>query len=227
MAQVTPTAPRTSFSHGNRDQTRIRTDAQLLHQFLAGPSEPAEAGFAALVERYGAIVHGVCMSVLGCSHDAQDAAQAVFLVLARKARSIRKPAALGPWLHGVAVRVAQWARADAIRRRAVEREKAEMTQERHISNAGPELMDHAELHEEIDRLPEKYRQPIILFYLQGKTQTEAAETLGWPLGTVQIRLHRGRERLAVAADTPWGRRRRSLPAPPDGLGRRKRRLHAA
>jgi RNA polymerase sigma factor (sigma-70 family) len=195
MAQVTPRAPGVSYFPRNRDETRVRSDAQLLHEFLAGSSERAEAAFAALVERYGPIVHGVCNDVLGCAHDAQDAAQAVFLVLARKARSIRKPAALGPWLHGVAVRVARRARVDAARRKAVERKKAEMTQERHNSSSGPDIMDHKALHEEIDRLPEKYRQPIILFYLQGQTQTEAAETLGWPLGTVQIRLHRGRERL--------------------------------
>ena len=61
--------------------------------------------------------------------------------------------------------------------------------------SGPEPMDYSELHEEINRLPEKYRLPIIICYMQGKTQTQAARTLGWPLGTVQIRLHRGRERL--------------------------------
>jgi polysaccharide export outer membrane protein len=195
MAQATPRTRAPLYSRQDRAETCVKTDAQLLRQFLAGRSSPAEAAFAGLVARYGSIVHRVCLDVLGCPHDAQDAAQAVFLVLARKARSIRKPDALGPWLHGVAVRVARRAKGDAARRRAVERKKAEMTHERHISNFGPQIMDHTELHEEIDRLPAKYRQPIILCYLQGQTQSEAAETLAWPLGTVQIRLHRGRERL--------------------------------
>ena len=113
----------------------------------------------------------------------------------RKARSIRRARVTRPWLHGVAIRVARRANSEAARRRVVERKKAEMKHERDLPNSGAETMDHAELHEEIDRLPEKYRQPIILCYLQGQTQPEAARTLGWPLGTVQIRLHRGRERL--------------------------------
>jgi RNA polymerase sigma factor (sigma-70 family) len=195
MLHATPTAPRVSHAHTNRDATSVRTDKQLLRQFLAGPKEPAEAAFAALVERYSPIVHRVCFDALGCSHDAQDAAQAAFLVLAGKARAIRKPESLGPWLHGVAVRVARRASREAARRVVVERKKAEMTQERDVTNSGSEIMDYTQLHEEIDRLPGKYRQPIILCYLQGQTQTEAAQTLGWPLGTVQIRLHRGRERL--------------------------------
>ncbi len=195
MAHAAPTAPRVDTSLRNRASKVARTDPQLLQQFVSGTSETAEAAFAALLERYTPIVHRVCIDVLGCSHEAQDAAQAVFLVLARKARSIRKPESLGPWMHGVAVRVARRAKSEAARRRAAERRKAEITHERHTAESGPEVMDHAELHEEINRLPDKYRRPIILFYLQGQTQPETARTLGWPLGTVQIRLHRGRERL--------------------------------
>ena len=159
------------------------------------PYESAESAFATLVERYGPIVHRVCLNVLGNSHETQDAAQAVFLVLARKARSIRKPESLGPWLHGVAFRVASRAKCDASRRRVAERRKAEMMHELDIAAAGPEPIDYSDIHDEINRLPEKYRFPIILCYMQGQTQTQAARTLGWPLGTVQIRLHRGRERL--------------------------------
>ena len=194
MARAAPTAGMVQ-SLWTHDVTPVKTDEQLLKQFLSGRGQPAESAFAALVERYGAIVYCVCLDVLGCSHEAQDAAQAVFLVLARRARSIRKPDSLGPWLHGVAVRVARRAKRDAARRRAAERRKAEITQERNTAESRPELMDRAELHDEIDRLPDKYRQPIILCYLQGQTQPQAARTLGWPLGTVQIRLHRGRERL--------------------------------
>src|SRR5277367_4587209 len=106
MPRAVPTASGMLHSPRNREEAIVRTDEQLLHQFLAGSGEPAEAAFAILVERYGRIVYGVCLDVLGCPHDAQDAAQAVFLVLARRARSIRRPESLGPWLHGVAIRVA-------------------------------------------------------------------------------------------------------------------------
>ena len=172
-----------------------QTDAKLLHQFVSHTDSSAEAAFAALVQRHGPIVHRVCLDVLGDVHQSQDAAQAVFLVLSRRARSIKKPDSLGSWLHSVALRVARHVRKDAVRRRAAERHKAEMVRQRDHAEFGAESMDYAELHEEIDRLPDKYRHPIILCYIQGRTQPEAAQLLGWPLGTVQIRLHRGRERL--------------------------------
>jgi len=171
------------------------SDEQLLKRFLSRTDGLAEAAFAELIERHGPIVHRVCLDVLGDSDAAQDAAQVVFLVLARKARSIRKPASLGPWMHGVALRVARRVRCETTRRKVAERRKAEIMHERQIAESRHEPMDHAELHAEIDQLPEKYRRPIILCYMQGQTQTQAAETLGWPLGTVQIRLHRGREQL--------------------------------
>ena len=166
-----------------------------MSQFVTQSDETAQAAFAILVERYRPIVHHVCWNVLGCAHDAQDAAQAVFLVLARQARSIRKPQSLGPWLHGVAVRVARRAKTAAGRRRVAEQRKAEMVHEIDGIEWGTDPTDYCELHEEIDRLPEKYRVPIILCYMQGQSQTQVARTLGWPLGTVQTRLHRGRERL--------------------------------
>ncbi len=171
------------------------TDEQLLSQFVTQSDEMAQAAFAILVERYSPIVHHVCWNVLGNAHDAQDAAQAVFLVLARQARSIRKPHSLGPWLHGVAVRVARRAKTAAGRRRVAEQRKAEMVHEIDGIEWATDPTEFCELHEEIDRLPEKYRVPIILCYMQGQSQTQVARTLGWPLGTVQTRLHRGRERL--------------------------------
>jgi RNA polymerase sigma factor (sigma-70 family) len=195
MPQFAPTAPEMVSSLRNSDGEVIRTDEQLLRQFLSHQGEVAEAAFATLVERYGPIVHRVCRDVLGSSHEAQDAAQAAFLVLARKARSIRKPESLGAWLHGVALRVARHANSEAARRRAAERKKAENMLEFHDPRSASDKFDHAALHDEISRLPEKYRRPIILCYLQEQTQTQAADALGWPLGTVQIRLHRGRERL--------------------------------
>jgi RNA polymerase sigma factor (sigma-70 family) len=171
------------------------TDAQLLERFLAGSDAVSEASFTVLVERYGPNVRRVCLDLLGDSHEAQDAAQAVFLVLARNARSIRKPDSLGPWLHGVALRMARRARAAAARRRELEHRRAEVMSERIKSKQGVEQDQYAELYEEIERLPEKYRGPIILCYFQGHTQEQVSRRLGWPLGTVQTRLHRGRERL--------------------------------
>ncbi len=172
------------------------TDAQLLERFLAGHGAVAEASFTTLVQRYGPNVRRVCLDLLGDPHEAQDAAQAVFLVLARKARSIRKPDSLGPWLHGVAMRMAKArARAAAARRRKLEHRRAEIMAERIRAEHGAEHDQYAELYEEIERLPDKYRSPIILCYFQGHTQEQVSRRLGWPLGTVQTRLHRGRERL--------------------------------
>jgi RNA polymerase sigma factor (sigma-70 family) len=171
------------------------SDERLLRRFLERSGRSAEAAFAVLIDRHGSIVYRVCLDVLRGPDEAQDAAQAVFFILAKKAGSIRKPGSLGSWLHGVSLRVARRARGETIRRRAAERRKAEMIERRQAEESGPEFVDHADLHEEIDRLPDKYRQPVIMCYMQGWTQTEVAETLGWPLGTVQTRLHRGRERL--------------------------------
>ena len=195
MAREAMAATGVARSVRNHDDLAVWSDQRLLSQFLARSDESAEAAFATLIERHGPLVHRVCLDILRGPDEAQDAAQAVFLVLARKARSIRKPESLGPWLHGVAIRVARHARSEMARRRVAERSKAEMLRRRPATESGLEPMDHTELHEEIDRLPEKYRRPIILCYMQGKTHAQAAEMLGWPVGTVQIRLHRGREQL--------------------------------
>jgi DNA-directed RNA polymerase specialized sigma24 family protein len=159
MARAAATAPGMVNGLFNPESTRARTDEQLLQQFVSRSDESAETAFATLVERYAPIVHRVCFNVLGNSHETQDAAQAVFLVLARKARSIRKPESLGPWLHGVAFRVARRAKSEAAQRRAAERKKAEFTQECDNAEWGPDVMDYAELHEEINRLPDKYQRP--------------------------------------------------------------------
>ncbi len=196
MTRVAIAAPRGIETPGNHEPAGVRTDGALLQQFVSRVDPvAAEAAFTALVDRHGPIVYRVCLDVLGSPHEAEDAAQAVFLVLARKARSIRKPESLGPWLHGVALRVARHAQREAVRRRVAERNKATIMRQRETAELGSDPMDYAELHEEIDRLPDKYRRPIILCYMQGQTQAQAALTLNWPLGTVQIRLHRGRERL--------------------------------
>ena len=195
MPNDAKTAPGGVQTLWNSDRAAEKTDGELLHQFLSETDDRAEGAFATLVERHGPIVHRVCRDILGNRDQAQDAAQAVFLVLARKARSIRKPESLGPWLHGVSLRVARRSRVEAARQRAAERRKVEIMDQRGHADSGPETIDYADLHDEIDRLPEKYRQPIVLCYMQGLTQPQAAQKLGWPLGTVQIRLHRGRERL--------------------------------
>jgi RNA polymerase sigma factor (sigma-70 family) len=166
-------------------------DRALLERFL---EQHDSASFAALVRRHGPMVLGVCRRILGNVHDAEDAFQAVFLVLARKARSIAKQEALGSWLYGVAYRVALKARADSARRRRHERQAAERDE---VRSQRCETRDDlgSILDEEVNRLPDKYRQPIVFCYFEGKTYQEAARLLGWPAGTVSVRLARARELL--------------------------------
>jgi RNA polymerase sigma factor (sigma-70 family) len=166
-------------------------DAQLIQKFVAQRNEDA---FAVLLQRHGPMVFAVCRQVLGNAHDAEDAFQATFLVLARQARSIRKPEALAAWLHRVAVNLARTAKANTAQRQTHERQTVLM------SPANPadevELADAQSLiQEEVDRLPEKYRVPIVCCYLEGKTHEEVARQLGWPVGTVKGRLSRARQLL--------------------------------
>ena len=140
------------------------------------------------------MVLGVCRKVLGNAQDAEDAFQATFLVLARKAGSVRKADSLAGWLHRVARRVALQAKAEAARRRVYERRSAVMKAERLERQEGsPE--GWPELHEAIARLPERYREPVVLCYLEGFTTEEASLRLGCPQGTILSRLSRARERL--------------------------------
>jgi RNA polymerase sigma factor (sigma-70 family) len=166
-------------------------DGRLLARFVR---DRDEAAFAALVRRHGAMVLGVCRRVVRDWHAAEDCLQTTFLVLARKAAALGAPPALGPWLHAVALRTALKARAQAARRRAQEEKAA----------APPTVEDRDELvwrdlrrvlDEAVGRLPEKYRVPVVLCYLEGKTVAEAARLLGWPQGTVATRLLRARGRL--------------------------------
>ncbi len=138
----------------------------------------------------------VCRSILRDEHDAQDAFQATFLVLVRRADAVRRRESAGSWLHGVALRVAAHARAGMARRRRHERCAGELAVTADRSGAegvSPELA--AILHEELGRLPERYRAAFVLCYLEGHTCEAAARRLGWPVGTVKSRLARGRERL--------------------------------
>jgi RND family efflux transporter MFP subunit len=173
--------------------TAALSDGQLLERFATDRGERAEQAFAALVERHGPMVLRVCRSVLADAHLAEDAFQATFLVLARKGRRLWVEESLGPWLHQVALRTASCARAAAARRRRHERAAVRDT----AATASHEPDSDLErlLHEEIGRLPERYRVPLILCELEGLTQEHAARTLGWPIGTVKSRLARARQRL--------------------------------
>ena len=168
-------------------------DAQLLDRFASRRDEAAEIAFTALVERHGPMVFRVCREVLRDPHEAQDAFQATFLILARKSASIRRRDSLGPWLHGVALRVSACAKSASARRRTHERRRAESTTPSFDPTDGGE--ERAILHEEIGRLPEKYRTPVVLCYLEGLTHDQAAQKLRWPVGTVRSRLSGARDRL--------------------------------
>jgi RNA polymerase sigma factor (sigma-70 family) len=167
------------------------TDAQLLLRFVG---QRDEAAFAAVVRRHGPLVLGVCRRILGDAHEAEDAFQATFLVLARKAGSIGKRGSLRSWLYGVARRTAVRARAGVRRRRALEGEATEASVPDATGAAAWRDLRPV-LDEEVNRLPDRYRSAVLLCYLEGKTLAEAAEDLGCPRGTVAARLARARNRL--------------------------------
>ena len=144
-------------------------DRRLLERFVATGDA---AAFAALVQRHGPMVMGVCRRLLHDAHEAEDAFQATFLVLVYKARSVGRPELLGPWLHGVAYRTAARAR-QAARRRTREREAVAMPDaDPTVEVVWRELRQV--LDEELDRLAPKYRAALVLFYLEGKTTEEVA-----------------------------------------------------
>jgi RNA polymerase sigma factor (sigma-70 family) len=174
------------------------TDGQLLERFATRRDEAGELAFAALLDRHGPMVLGICGRLLGDPNDAEDALQATFLVLARKARSLRVRDTIGPWLHAVAHRIATRAVSDRARRRRHERAAAAVA----ATAIGPAEPDEVGpvLHDEIGRLPESFRAPIVLCYLEGLTHDQAALRLGWPVGTVRSRLSRGRDRLRSRLD---------------------------
>jgi RNA polymerase sigma factor (sigma-70 family) len=170
------------------------SDGQLLDRFLTQRGDAAEAAFTALVERHAPMVLRICRDSLHDWHDAEDASQATFIVLARKASSIRKLDSIASWLFGVACRVAAQARSKAARRQRHERRNAELTAAKSVADDDPRV-PWFELYEEIDRLPERLRGPLVLCYLKGYSQPEAAARLGCPVRTLQNRLTRGRDRL--------------------------------
>jgi RNA polymerase sigma factor (sigma-70 family) len=173
------------------DGTEALTDGELVQRFAACGEE---ASFAALVRRHGPLVLQVCQRLLEDTHTAEDVFQAAFLVLARKAGTLRKPETVGSFLYGVAYRLAQRARADAARRRRHEsRQAATPPADLLAEVSGRELL--AVLEGELDRLPAKYRTPLALCCLHGRTRDEAARQLGWSLRTLERRLQRGRSLL--------------------------------
>jgi RNA polymerase sigma factor (sigma-70 family) len=189
------TPPRSVLRHLRRflDAQRMRDvpDAELLSQF-AGAHE--EAAFAALLQRYGPLVFGVCRRVLAGAHDAEDAFQATFLVLVRRAGKLRPGGSLAGWLHTVAYHIALKARAAAARRRLHEgRVEPPPAVEPTRDLERRELC--AALDEELSRLPEEYRAPLVLCALQGLTHREAARALGCPPGSMSKKLARAQELL--------------------------------
>ena len=169
------------------------TDRQLLERFLNRDHPSAEDAITILVERHGPLVWGVCRRLLPDRSDAADAFQATFLVLLRRAGAVRVDDSLGPWLYGVSRRVAARARATSVRRGARETGRVEAV-------AGPDAdPGHAErlavLDEEIGRLPEHQRAAVVHCDLEGLPHEEAVRRLGCPVGTVESRLSRGRQRL--------------------------------
>jgi RNA polymerase sigma factor (sigma-70 family) len=169
------------------------SDGQLLDCFL---SQRDEVAFETLLRRHGPMVLATCRRILRDDHEAEDAFQATFLVLCRKAGSIGHGEFLGSWLYQVACRIALKVRADAARRPVLVTSLLELP-----APAVPAELDWRDLRpvldEELSRLPEKYRAPLVLHYLEGKTVTQVAQGLGWPQGTALCRLARARERLRV------------------------------
>ena len=162
------------------------TDGELLECYIRRRDE---AAFEALVRRHGPMVLGVCRRILLNAADAEDAFQATFLVLVRKAASVVPRALVGNWLYGVAHNTAIKAKAMNSKRRTKERQAAQRTRPG-LAPEGGQLL--AALDEELGRLPEKYRAPIVLCELEGRTVKEVARHLGWPQGTVAGRLARAR-----------------------------------
>jgi RNA polymerase sigma factor (sigma-70 family) len=167
------------------------SDSELLTRFSSGREE---AAFAGLLRRHGPMVLAVCRRLLPNVQDAEDVFQAAFLLLARKAASIRKGESVSSWLHSVAYRLAIKARARvALQRRREQQAAARRTAEAGAKAAWREL--EAVLDDELERLPPAFRAPLVLCYLEGQTQEEASRRLGCPLGTVRSRLARARKLL--------------------------------
>jgi RNA polymerase sigma factor (sigma-70 family) len=173
-----------------RETSREASDGHLLDRFVAAKDEGA---FEGLMHRHGPMVLAVCQRVLSSPHDVEDAFQATFLVLVQKADSIRKQESIASWLFGVANKVAARLREKAANRRL---HHGPLVETIPADAARPERDETAwKIHEALDCLPPKFRAPLVLYYLEGKTQDETAKELGWTAGMVKGRLERGRYKL--------------------------------
>jgi RNA polymerase sigma factor (sigma-70 family) len=176
-----------------------QSDAYLIDRFLNCEEFESEDAFTTLAKRHGPMVLGICRHLLKDETDAEDAFQSTFLVLARKAGSIRNRTAVAGWLHEVAYRVARKAHRKEVRRRRSEKQGMVMSPRTIENDDLPETAIWNELrpvlHEEVNRLPEKLRILIVLSYLEGQTNEEVAELQTCPLGTVKGRLSRARALL--------------------------------
>jgi RNA polymerase sigma factor (sigma-70 family) len=179
----------------NRGTVAGLCEGALLERYVAGGDEPA---FAALVARHGPMVLGVCRRALRDERDVEDAFQATFLVLVRRAAAIRDGERVGRWLHGVAHRVAVRVRAHSARRFVHERSVDEPIESRTAASAS-DIVERRELasivDDEVMRLPSNLRAPVVLCYLEGMSHDEAARRLRWPVGTVRSRMARARDVL--------------------------------
>ena len=178
------------------------SDGQLLERLTATNGvlhADAELAFAAIFERHGRMVWCVCRAIVLSEHDAEDAFQATFLVLIRKASALRVRQTLGPWLHAVASRISMGIRAASLRRRRIERTAGTeaLIKSGCASGESENELDQMgiSLQQEITRLPERFRAAVVLCDLGGLSYREAAAKLEIPLGTLQSRLAQGRERL--------------------------------
>ncbi len=176
------------------------SDRQLLDRFIGQRDATGESAFAALVRRHGPMVLGVCTDLLGDRHHAEDAFQAVFLILGQKARSIRDPDLLGNWLYGVALRTSRCSRIRFVRRRKNEEAGSILHASSRVAVPSAEqsflASEQAELlHDAIERLPRAFRLPVVLCYIEGLTVHEAARRLHCSHGTIRSRMARAREKL--------------------------------
>jgi RNA polymerase sigma factor (sigma-70 family) len=167
------------------------SDSHLLQRFVTSKDQ---AAFSALVQRHGAMVFGLCRRLLHSEHDAEDAFQVAFLVLAQKAADIREHRSLAVWLHEVAFHIALRAKTAASRRQILEQQARIMTPTDPSAELARRELRSA-LDQELRQLPEKYRGPLILCYLEGHTHQDIARRLGWPAGSIWSRLARGRDLL--------------------------------
>jgi RNA polymerase sigma factor (sigma-70 family) len=168
------------------------TECQLLERFA---SDRDELAFGALLARHGPMVLGVCRGVLDDPNDVDDAFQATFLVLVKKAGALRDGDRLAQWLYGVARKVSLRARSAANRKKARERPGAEEAADPHPTLDADLRELQSLIREEVDRLSSNDRMAVVLCYLEGLTHEEAADRLGWPVGTVKGRLSRARDKL--------------------------------